>query len=256
MKTKSAGAVLIAALALFFMSCGSNQQQKASDGSSNQSQSSQAAATPQAAQQTAQNTPAPAAAPASTPQRAPERATQPAPAPVKTYTVPAGTPVHIHLNDAISTATAQAGQAFSGTLSAPLVAGGVVVAPVGSAVSGSVVAAEKGGRLHHPATLSLTLTSLNPGGHGSIAIATQTWSQKAKSYTKRNAETIGGGAGVGALIGALAGHGKGAAIGAAVGAGAGTAGAAFTGKKDIVLPAEARLRFTLSRAVTVTRKSP
>jgi hypothetical protein len=57
----------------------------------------------------------------------------------------------------------------------------------------------------------------------------------------------GGGAGAGALIGGLAGGGKGAAIGALAGGGAGTAGAAFTGNKDIVLPAESALTFKLEQ---------
>ena len=61
----------------------------------------------------------------------------------------------------------------------------------------------------------------------------------------------GGGAGLGALIGGLAGGGKGAAIGALAGGGAGTAGAAFTGNKDIVLPAESALSFKLDQPLTL-----
>jgi hypothetical protein len=64
---------------------------------------------------------------------------------------------------------------------------------------------------------------------------------------------IGGGAGVGALIGGLAGGGKGAAIGALVGGGAGTAGAAYTGNKEIVLPAESALSFKLLQPVDVKK---
>ena len=55
----------------------------------------------------------------------------------------------------------------------------------------------------------------------------------------------GGGAGLGAIIGGLAGGGKGAAIGAVAGAGAGGAGSAFTGNKDVVLPAESAVSFKL-----------
>ena len=61
----------------------------------------------------------------------------------------------------------------------------------------------------------------------------------------------GGGAALGGIIGALAGGGKGAAIGAAAGAGAGTGGAAFTGNKEIVLPAEYDLTFELSQPLEV-----
>ena len=56
---------------------------------------------------------------------------------------------------------------------------------------------------------------------------------------------------MGALIGSLAGGGKGAAIGALAGGGAGAGGAAFTGNKDIVLPAESALSFKLEQSIEV-----
>jgi len=56
---------------------------------------------------------------------------------------------------------------------------------------------------------------------------------------------------VGALIGGLAGGGKGAAIGAIAGAGAGGAGSAFTGNKNIVLPAESALSFKLEQPLEI-----
>jgi hypothetical protein len=68
-----------------------------------------------------------------------------------------------------------------------------------------------------------------------------------KGKGKRTAVMAGGGAALGALIGGLAGGGKGAAIGALAGGGAGTGGAAFTGNKEIVIPAESAVSFTLSQ---------
>ena len=71
---------------------------------------------------------------------------------------------------------------------------------------------------------------------------------------KRQAIAVltGGGAGLGALIGGLAGGGKGALIGGLVGGGGGAAGSAFTGNKDLVIPAESVLTFDLERSLTVT----
>lgn len=245
--------MFVALCALALAACGSKQQSASQEAAqAQQGQQAQAGQSGQASQ-------------ANQPMRAAEgssRASEQRPvAPRKeepklvTYTVPAGTPVHIRLDQALSSGTATSGTPFSGTLSSPLVAGGVVVVPAGSAVSGEVVTAKKGGRLHAPATLSLQLTSLRPTGGQAIAIATNSWTVQGKSQKKRDAELIGGGGGVGALIGALAGHGKGAAIGAAVGAAGGTAGAAFTGQKQVVLGAEHAIRFVLAQPITITRRA-
>jgi len=57
------------------------------------------------------------------------------------------------------------------------------------------------------------------------------------------------------LIGGIAGGGKGALIGGLVGAGAGTAGAAFTGNKDLQIPAEHVITFRLATPITVQRSA-
>ena len=62
---------------------------------------------------------------------------------------------------------------------------------------------------------------------------------------------IGGGAGLGAIIGGLAGGGKGALIGGLAGAGAGTAASAYTGNKDVIIPSESVVTFTLTAPVSV-----
>ena len=62
---------------------------------------------------------------------------------------------------------------------------------------------------------------------------------------------VGGGAGGGALIGGIAGGGKGALIGGLIGAGAGTAGAAFTGNKELSIPAESAVSFKTTAPITI-----
>ena len=56
------------------------------------------------------------------------------------------------------------------------------------------------------------------------------------------------------IIGAIAGGGKGAAIGAGAGAGAGTAGAAFTGNRDITIAPETKLSFKLKEPLEIKGK--
>lgn len=182
-----------------------------------------------------------------------KRASEKAAAQPQTVTIPAGTTLEVRLVNALNTATAEAGGTFEGTLAAPISVNGVEVAAIGSSVTGKITDAVSSGRLSKPAALSLTLTSLTPKGGTEVAISTSTWSAAGESHKKRNAEFIGGGAAAGALIGAIAGGKKGALIGGAAGAGGGTGAAAYTGKKEISLPAETKLDFKLTDAVNITK---
>jgi hypothetical protein len=74
-----------------------------------------------------------------------------------------------------------------------------------------------------------------------------------KSQKKRNLKWIGGGAGAGGIIGGIAGGGVGALVGAGAGAAAGTGGAALTGKKNLYLPPESMVTFTVSQPVQLGR---
>jgi hypothetical protein len=183
----------------------------------------------------------------------------PAPAPVQEQPkpqpiiVPSGTTVTVRLAQAVGSKLSQAGQSFSGTVASAIVIDGRTAIPAGATASGTVVDAKPLGRFAGGASLSLQLTSINLRGTDR-AIQTSVVSQTAKGKGKRTAVLAGGGAAVGALIGGLAGGGKGAGIGALAGGGAGTGGAAFTGNKDIVLPAESALSFTLTQSLEVKER--
>jgi len=168
----------------------------------------------------------------------------------QTMTIPEGTKLDVSLLDPIGSASDTSGETFRATLDGPIVVNGVVAVQKDANLTGKVVVARSSGHLQTPAELVVTLTSLEVGGK-TYPILTSERSWRGHSHKKRNAELIGGGAGVGALIGALVGRGKGAAIGAGVGAGGGTATAYATGKKDLSIPAETPLRFVLRRPVTV-----
>jgi len=168
----------------------------------------------------------------------------------KPITIPEGTVITVRTGEQLSSKDSQAGQDFSATVAEPVEVDGKVVIPDGATASGTVVDAKPLGRFKGGALLKLELTSVSVGGKN-YDIATTSVERSMKGKGKRSTVMIGGGAGAGALIGGLAGGGKGALIGGLAGAGAGTAGAAFTGNKNIVIPAESALSFKLTKSVDV-----
>lgn len=166
--------------------------------------------------------------------------------------VPAGTVLTVRLGQAVGSKISNSGEAFPATLAEPVVVGGATVIPAGADAEGTVIDAAPLGRFKGGAVLRVALTSVTVNG-APHALQTAAVSRTEKGKGKRSAVMIGGGAGLGALIGGLTGGGKGAAIGAAAGAGAGTAGTAFTGNKNIVLPAESTLSFRLTQPLEVRR---
>lgn len=164
--------------------------------------------------------------------------------------VPAGQHIVVRLGQSVGSKISTSGQGFTATVAQPVEVEGKVLIPSGAEASGTVTEAVPLGRFKGGARLRVSLDSIRFGGN-TYKIETAAIARSAKGKGKRTAVAVGGGAGLGAIIGGLAGGGKGAAIGVLAGAGAGTAGAAFTGNKDIVLPAESGLSFKLLRPLEV-----
>jgi BON domain-containing protein len=189
----------------------------------------------------AANTPTPTQAPTPAPV---------APPPPQPIVVPAGTSLTVTVDQALSSKTSQAGQTFLATLARPVSLDGVTAIPKGSGVTGTVITAKQKGKIKGEGELSIALTSITIRGQN-YSIQTGTLDSTVKGKGKRTAVTTGGGAAGGALIGGIAGGGKGAGIGALVGAAGGLVGGALTGNKQIEIPAETALTFTLSRSITL-----
>ncbi len=184
----------------------------------------------------------------------PAESTAPTPAPVPPpVTIPGGTNLSVRLLETISSRTARPGHEFAAELAAPVVVHDMVIFPRSSRVRGRIVSARESGRLHNPGYLRLTLDAIQAPDGRWINIGTTSVSARGRSQKKRDVGIIGGVSGLGAIIGGLAGGGKGAAIGAASGAGAGTAAAYATGKRDVAFGAEHKLNFATVGAVVIDR---
>jgi hypothetical protein len=223
--------------------------------------------------QTAQNAPPPAASPAPNPYdtAAPARPAPPAnpapddtPAPAaappppvrqpRTVTIPAGTNIAIRLGETLSTEHNYTGDTFRGTLDAPLVLDGAIIADRGSKVLGKIVSAEKAGRVKGTSDLTLALTELSTTDGQRVAIQTSSLDRQGAKGTGKDAAKVGGGAALGAIIGAIAGGGKGAGIGAGVGGAAGAGDVLLTRGKPVVLASETKLSFRLAAPVSITER--
>jgi hypothetical protein len=202
--------------------------------------------------QKAQSSPAPvqqqAPPPSTAMQAAPPVAmrAEPPPPPVARV-VRADTAIPVTLTETLSASKNNVGDRFTGVLRANVTtASGAVVFPRGTRVAGTVAASKGKGRFKGAGDLAIELTSI-----GETRVSTTEYEAVNKGRGKRTAGFVGGGGGLGALIGGIAGGGKGALIGGLAGAGAGTAGAAYTGSRDVVIPSESAITFRLTAPVSI-----
>ena len=189
-----------------------------------------------------------------------------APAP-QTLRVAEGTKIRFTINQGLSSKTAREGDDFSGVVSHSVRQGDQVVIPEGSIIRGRVSHVQRPGRVKGRGELGLrfdklelpngqaydlsaSLTSLDEGEKESVDEEGQVKSEGTK---KRDAATIGAGAGIGAIIGVIAGGGKGAAIGAGAGAAAGTGAVLLTRGKDVELKRGSELAIQLDRPLTINQ---
>lgn len=168
--------------------------------------------------------------------------------------LPAGKILRITVDQSVSSKTANDGDRFDASLDDPVFLQGREVIRRGARITGVVTSAKSAGRFKGHAELGLALEYITVNGQR-YRLHTSSVAESTKGRGKRTAVGGGGGAAFGAILGAIAGGGKGAAIGAVAGGGAGTAGAAFTGKRDIEIPAETRLDFKLSEPLTINPAS-
>jgi hypothetical protein len=237
-------AILVLAAAV---ACGPAEQQPSQSGNAPAGEKPAGGATaPESPSTPGAEKPSQAAPGASTPSAA-----EPAEPVMVSLDVPAGTDLVLTLDTPLSSETARPEQTVRATVAKPVIVNGTVAIPDGAAVTGTVIAAQRSGRVKGVASLALRFNEVTVA-KTPYKINTARISRTAEATKGEDAKKIAIGAGVGTAIGAIAGGKKGAAIGAGIGGGAGTGAVLATRGKEVEIPAGATLRTKTQDIVTIT----
>jgi len=162
--------------------------------------------------------------------------------------LPAGTRLAILTNEQIDSNTANTSQIYSGQVDQDVTdnAGEIIISR-GSPAELVIRAFSSGSDM----TLDVQAITVNGRRYRISTAPLRQTGRNGLGMNKRTAEMVGGGALIGTIIGAVVGHGKGAAIGAAVGAAGGAGAQVLTKGKQVSIPAETVLTFSLNNSVTL-----
>jgi hypothetical protein len=167
--------------------------------------------------------------------------------------LPSGTELTVRTAEDIDSSTAVVGQTFSAIVERDIRGeSDDVIIPTGSHAVLVVRQISTGGTTGSP-DMVLDMQSMTVSGRRYLVSTADLRKDTGTGIgkNKRTAETVGGGAALGTIIGAIAGGAKGAAIGVLVGA-AGGAGVQVLNKgKDVRVPAETLLTFTLNKPASL-----
>jgi predicted small lipoprotein YifL len=179
--------------------------------------------------------------------------------------IPAGTPVTIHVQLSLSSATSHSGDSFEAVLDQPIIVRGREVAPRGAIVAGKILDARASDQLQEPGYMRLALTAISINGK-SFPIQTSSIFVKRGAHGNTNPTVIGvapmslasigpasispasiSPASVGAAsIGASSGNRKGTLIGASSRTVA-VSGPVYAENRDVGVTPERRLTFRLAQ---------
>jgi len=174
-----------------------------------------------------------------------------------TSTVPAGTAMHISIQEQLSSRTAKPGQAIHAvTTSDVLDSRGRVAIPSGSSVTLNIVKLEPGSDQIRPeGRLELSTSSVTVRGETiplNATVGAVPHRMQGRGITKDEAGRVAAGTAIGAIAGQVIGKNtKSTVIGGAVGAVAGGAAAARYAYRDVVIDSGAQVTLTLNDGLTV-----
>ena len=173
------------------------------------------------------------------------------PAPPARVTIPAGTWITVRVDQPLSSDHNKVGDYFRATIVQPVVMNGLVIAPRGQSVTGTVTEAQKAGRVEGTSRLGLELTELGLADGRQIPVRTTLMERRGNTSVGRDAAAIGATTATGAAIGAAVNGGVGAGVGAAAGVVVSAIGVMLTRGHPTVVYPESVLSFRLANPITI-----
>lgn len=171
--------------------------------------------------------------------------------------LPAGAWIKMRVDQPLSSDRNQTGDSFSGTLTQPIVADGLIVAHRGQTVEGRVTDAVKAGKAKGTSRLGLELTEIGLVDGQQVPIRTHLIEYNGGTSIGRDAAAVGATTGVGAAIGGAAAGGMGAGLGAIAGAVASGIGVMATRGRATEIYPETVVTFRTVAPVTIsTERAP
>lgn len=170
------------------------------------------------------------------------------------FTLARGTRFSVSLDEGVGSASSRIDAPVHAHVTTPVIIDEVVVVPEGSTLSGTVVEAERSGRVKGRARVAVQFDSLRlPDDGETHSIRTGEIERVAPGTKKKDAMKIGIPAAAGAILGGVLGGGKGAVIGGAVGGGGGAAYVMSERGKETGIARGAHLSVTLLDEVKIKR---
>jgi hypothetical protein len=167
-------------------------------------------------------------------------------------TLPTGAILQVRTTGWLSSDRNKVGDNVILTLDQPLIVDGLVVARRGQTVTGTVVNAERAGRVKGVSKLGLSLSQLTLVDGQLVDVKTSLIKATGGTSNGRDALGVVGTTGFGAAVGAAAAGGPGAAIGAGAGFVAGVTGVLLTRGRPTIIPPESLLTFRVETPLTIS----
>jgi len=196
----------------------------------------------------------PEAVPPAPPVAEPVELPPPPPPPQKVIdelVVSADSVIGLRIESTVSSEVAKVEDPVEARVTRDVRVGPEVAIPSGSRVLGSVIQAERGGKVKTAARIGVRFHTLVLPDGTRMPMQTEAIYREGKSPGQESAAKMGAASVGGAILGAIIGGGKGAAIGGAVGAAGGTAAVMAGGRNPAVLSSGTLLTVHLSQPVTV-----